>query len=109
MKESTKMIVECIRSIPAGKVASYGAVALMSGYPTGCAGARQVARMLSSLSDSCNLPWWRIVKADGSIAFGPGEGRDLQKKLLLAEGVEFSAADRVDMARFGVDAAQRTR
>jgi methylated-DNA-protein-cysteine methyltransferase-like protein len=93
--ESTMLIVETIRSIPAGKVASYGQVALMAGYPSGAAGARQVARILSSMSRKYDLPWWRVVKKGGFIALPEGEGRELQRQLLEAEGVEFETAVKI--------------
>jgi methylated-DNA-protein-cysteine methyltransferase-like protein len=100
--ESTMMIVECIRSIPPGQVASYGAIAEMSGSPAGAAGARQVARILHSMSRSYNLPWWRIIRQDGSIALGNEDGRDLQSQLLASEGVEFVAPGRIDMNRYSI-------
>jgi len=99
---TTMMIIECIKSIPRGKVASYGGVAEMAGIPAGGSGARQVARILSSMSKSWGLPWWRIVRKDGRIAFGPGESRDLQRQLLETENVVFSEPDRVDMTRSGL-------
>ena len=43
-----------------------------------------------------DLPWHRIVRADGSLAKGLR-----QKELLIAEGVRF-VGDRVDMARFRI-------
>ena len=99
--DSTMMIVECIQSIPAGRVFSYGAIAEMSGNPLGASGARQVARILHSMSRKYGLPWWRVVKKDGAIALGAGEGKDLQRQLLEAEGVEFSASGKIDMRKFG--------
>jgi len=99
--ESTMMIVECIRAVPPGSVASYGGIAEMSGTPAGAAGARQVARILHSMSRNYDLPWWRIVKKDGSIALGDAEGQDLQRQLLESEGIEFGERGRIDMARFG--------
>lgn len=96
------LIIECIRSIPPGRVASYGAVAEMSGSPAGAAGARQVARILHSMSRKYHLPWWRIVKKDGSIALGDAEGQDLQRQLLESEGVEFAIRGKIDMGKFGV-------
>jgi alkylated DNA nucleotide flippase Atl1 len=47
-----------------------------------------------SLSPEPDVPWHRVVRADGSLAKG-----DRQKELLVAEGVRF-VGDRVDMARF---------
>jgi len=99
--DSTMMIVECIQSIPAGRVLSYGAVAEMSGNPLRASGARQVARILHSMSRKYGLPWWRVVKKDGAIALGAGEGKDLQRQLLEAEGVKFSASGKIDMTIFG--------
>lgn len=98
------MIVEFIRSIPPGHVASYGSVAELSGNPAGAAGARQVARILHSMSRTHNLPWWRVVRKDGSIALGDSEGQDLQRQLLESEGVVFLDDGRVDMKRHGLRA-----
>jgi methylated-DNA-protein-cysteine methyltransferase-like protein len=42
-----------------------------------------------------------VIRADGSIALENGGGRELQTALLRAEGVEVSAAGRVDMAKYG--------
>ena len=100
--ESTMMIVEFIRSIPSGRVASYGAIAELSGSPGGALGARQVARILHSMSRSQGLPWWRVVKKDGSIALRDEDGRCLQRELLEAEGVELDASGRVEMARYAI-------
>jgi methylated-DNA-protein-cysteine methyltransferase-like protein len=73
-------------------------VARAAGLPNG---ARQVARVLHSLSGSCSLPWHRIIRADGSIALESGRGREAQIALLRAEGVAVSADGRVDRERYG--------
>jgi len=99
MTECTRRIVDQLRAVPEGKVCSYGGVARKADLP---GGARQVVRVLHSLSEKQGLPWHRIVRRDGSIALGEGEGRELQAALLRAEGVEVSAGGKVDMARFGV-------
>ncbi|MEW6549381.1 MAG: MGMT family protein [Spirochaetota bacterium] len=100
--ESTMAIVELLRALPPGRVISYGAAAEMSGVLPGARGARQVARILSSMSRSYGIPWWRVVRKDGRIALPEGEGRLLQRQLLESEGVEFLEPDRVDMKRFGI-------
>ena len=99
MTDSTLRIIERIKSIPKGKVSSYGNVALAAGLPNG---ARQTVRALHSLSEKFDLPWHRVIRSDGSIALAPGEGRELQTRLLRAEGVEVSAQGKVDMKRFGI-------
>ena len=99
MTDCTRRIVKQILEVPRGRVCSYGIIALKAGLPNG---ARQVVRVLHSLSEKCGLPWHRIIRRDGSIALGEGEGREVQTALLRAEGVEVSAGGKVDMRRFGV-------
>ena len=97
--EQTRRIVDEILAIPKGRVSCYRDIALKAGLPNG---ARQTVRVLHSLSKKHNLPWQRVIRANGSIALREGEGRELQISLLRAEGVEVSAAGRVDMRRFGI-------
>jgi methylated-DNA-protein-cysteine methyltransferase-like protein len=97
MTETTRRIVDSIRSVPPGKVASYRDVARAAGLPNG---ARQVAWTLHSLTDACDLPWQRIIRSDGFIALKSGNGKEVQISLLRAEGVEVSSAGKVDMARY---------
>jgi methylated-DNA-protein-cysteine methyltransferase-like protein len=99
MVESTRRIVEAIKAVPPGRVSSYRDIAFAAGLPNG---ARQVARVLHSMSRSMDLPWHRIIKANGRIAFAPGAGLELQAALLRAEGVEVSIAGSVDLGRFGL-------
>jgi alkylated DNA nucleotide flippase Atl1 len=77
-------VLDRVRSIPAGKVAAYGDVT--PGAP------RHAGRILSA-SHEPDVPWWRVVRADGSLAKG-----HRQKELLRGEGVRFRG-DRVDMAK----------
>ena len=98
MTDATLCIVQAIKVIPRGKVASYGAVARAAGLPNG---ARQTVRVLHSLSEKFDLPWHRVIRSDGSIALARGEGRELQISLLRAEGVDVSPEGRVNMERYG--------
>jgi methylated-DNA-protein-cysteine methyltransferase-like protein len=66
-----------VRSIPRGRVLSYGEVALRAGRP---GGARAVVRALHQLDD---VPWWRVLRSDGTLA--PQVARE-QAQLLAAEG-----------------------
>jgi methylated-DNA-protein-cysteine methyltransferase-like protein len=97
MTDTTLNIIRAIKAIPKGKVSSYGDIALAAGLPNG---ARQTVRVLHSLSEKFDLPWHRVIRSNGSIALGEGEGRELQIELLHAEGVEVSPAGKVDMGRF---------
>jgi methylated-DNA-protein-cysteine methyltransferase related protein len=85
---------ELIRSIPKGKVATYGQIAGMAGDPRG---ARQVVRVLNTQK---NLPWHRALAAGGRITL-PGPGGALQRKLLEAEGVRFNADGTTPLAIYG--------
>jgi methylated-DNA-protein-cysteine methyltransferase-like protein len=66
-------------------VSSYGAIAREAGLANG---ARQVVRVLHSLAEKEKLPWWRVVRADGSIALPASAGRELQIRLLEGEGLQ---------------------
>lgn len=96
--EGTERIRAVLRAIPRGQVASYGLVAELAGQPKG---ARQVVRVLHASSEKDGLPWHRVLRKDGSIALPPGEGFELQRALLEAEGVKVDKPGRVDLARFG--------
>ena len=91
-------VISLIRTIPAGKVATYGQIAAMAGSPRA---ARQVVRVLHSSSEKESLPWHRVINREGRISLGKGDGYELQKALLEDEGVVFGLTDRVDLNRFG--------
>ncbi len=99
MTDITRKIIEQILAVPKGKVSCYRDIALKAGLPNG---ARQTVRVLHSMSEKYNLPWYRIIRSNGSIALAEGEGRELQIKLLRSEGVEVSGNGKIDMGRYGV-------
>ena len=74
-------VLRRIREVPEGFVRSYGDVS--PGAP------RFAGTVLSHTQE--DVPWWRIVRADGSLAKGTR-----QRALLEEEGVPFRG-DRVDM------------
>ena len=77
-------ILAAIRAIPAGEVAGYGEVARRAGLP---GRARLVARLLGQNEDPA-LPWHRVLRSDGRIAFPEGsKGFREQSQRLRAEGV----------------------
>ena len=93
MKESSRRIIEVIRGIPEGQVMSYGEVARRAGVANG---ARMVARLLHSSTKKYDLPWHRVVNSCGKISLD-GDAYQLQRSLLLEEGVKFDQHDRIDM------------
>ena len=81
---STDRILAAVRAIAPGQVAGYGDVARRAGLP---GRARLAARVLSGNEDP-SLPWHRVLRSDGRIAFPEGsEGYLEQSRRLRAEGV----------------------
>lgn len=76
-------MLDRVRGIPEGFVRTYGEVS---------PGAPRFAGAVLFECDEPDLPWWRVVRADGSLAKG-----DRQRRRLVAEGVPFRG-DRVDMS-----------
>lgn len=82
--EAERRILDTVRALPRGRVASYGEIARRAGLPRR---ARLVARVLSHNTDP-DLPWHRVLRADGRIAFPPGStGYREQSARLKREGV----------------------
>lgn len=94
-----RRILEVVRGIPEGRVATYGQVAALAGYP---GHARQVGYALHDLPDGTDVPWQRVINARGEVsARSDGFGREgYQRHLLEEEGVVFDLAGRVDLRRF---------
>jgi len=83
MSRRAEQVLARIRAIPPGFVRSYGDVS---------PGAPRFAGTVLSETDDPHVPWFRVVRADGSLAKG-----ERQRALLEEEGVPFRG-DRVDMA-----------
>jgi len=97
MTDITRKITEQILAVPRGRVSSYGVIARKAGLANG---ARQTVRVLHSLSEKYNLPWYRIIRSDGGIALAEGAGRELQINLLRREGVKVSENGKIDMGKY---------
>jgi alkylated DNA nucleotide flippase Atl1 len=82
-----RRILESVGAIPPGFVMTYGDI-----WPQA---PRLAGRVLATLEDP-ELPWWRVVRSDGSLAVGAR-----QRALLEAEGVPFrpGPSARVDLRR----------
>lgn len=75
-----------VRRIPRGRVATYGQVATLAGFP---GHARQVGYALSALDVDARVPWHRVVNAQGQISVrtGGSGGAIVQRMRLEQEGV----------------------
>jgi len=86
-----------VRDIPEGKVASYGQVAAMAGVPRG---ARQVGYALKQLPADLAIPWHRVVRSSGRLAFDSNSRAFKQQvKRLSMENVVVTKG-RVSMNRY---------
>jgi methylated-DNA-protein-cysteine methyltransferase related protein len=87
-------VYQLVRTIPRGKVTTYGAIAQALGMPHG---ARQIGWAMAVCDDS--VPAHRVVNASGSLS-GHRGGVELRRALLEEEGVEFDAAGRIPLSRY---------
>lgn len=84
MQTFTKEVIAIIKNIPEGKVMTYGQIAGIAGSPRG---ARQVARILHSMSRKHQLPWHRVINAQGKLMIKDEALYNEQKMSLESEGI----------------------
>ncbi len=89
MSPFKKRVIEIVQSVPFGKVVSYSQVAAYAGVPRA---ARQVGWILNGTEGKVDIPWWRVINNEGKITIKGTKynDKDMQKKLLLSEGIEVS-------------------
>lgn len=86
------------KSIPRGRVTTYGALAAAAGFPRA---ARLAGFALKNTPPGMVLPWHRVLNAQGKSSFPPrSKAWREQRRRLEAEGVVFIAG-RVDLRRYG--------
>jgi len=88
-------IWQWVHAIPPGMVATYGQIARLAAYPSH---ARFVGTTLKNLPKGTTLPWYRVLKSTGELAFPPGTNHyRTQRELLAGEGVLLKSG-KVDLA-----------
>ncbi len=93
-------IYEVVKSIPEGKVATYGQVALLAGNSRW---ARVVGYALHVNPEPGTIPCHRVVNREGKVAPGfafGGEG--VQRQLLESEGIVFESDGRIDLEKYSI-------
>lgn len=94
-------IYDMVKSIPKGKVATYGQIAILAGNANL---ARSVGNALHSNPDNSTTPCHRVVTRKGEVAeyyaFG---GPEAQRKLLESEGVTFKENGKIDLKKYGIE------
>ena len=91
-------VYEVVKKVPKGKVTTYGEIAAIIGQPRS---ARQVGWALHANPYEGVVPCHRVINRFGELckgfAFG---GIEIQKQLLLGEGVEVREDYRVDLDKY---------
>lgn len=101
-------VLALVARIPPGRVMTYGQLALLAGQP-GPGGARLAGFVLGSLAGGSQtegdrtgggqVPWQRVINAQGRVSTHKLGFGDMQERLLEAEGVEFDGSGRCDLVR----------
>ena len=98
MAISNKAIYDVVKQIPKGKVATYGQIAKLVGYPSH---ARHVGHALATLDQHSDIPWHRVINAQGKISPRGLDGCDDYQRLLLEEEqVVFNKHGAIALAKF---------
>ena len=93
-----KSVYEFVKTVPAGRVVTYGDVARAIGSPRA---SRQVGWALHGNPYQGIVPCHRVVFKDGSLAPGFAfGGSEAQKAMLVSEGVAFTKDGKVDMTSY---------
>ncbi|MCW8410177.1 MGMT family protein [Legionella sp. PATHC035] len=96
----SKEVLRLIKSIPRGKVVTYGDIARLAGHPQG---ARGVGWLLHSCTQSHNLPWQRVLKSGGKLSFPADSPLYLLQQDLLEKEDIIIADGRVDLKTYSWD------
>ncbi|MFO1463774.1 MAG: MGMT family protein [bacterium] len=89
-------VLAIVRKIPRGKVLTYGQVAALLGLPRA---ARVVGGVLFRLDPGTQVPWQRVLNAQGKLStYRVGCGEE-QRRRLEAEGVAFNREGAIDLKR----------
>lgn len=92
-----EQIYDIVRQIPAGQVATYGQIAKMVERCT----ARMVGYAMAAAPWEADIPWQRVINAQGKISpRRGGQGHILQRTLLESEGVRFDKQARIDFNEY---------
>lgn len=91
------VVLKFVKKIPYGKVTTYGTIATLAGVPRG---ARLVGGVLHFNIDE--TPWHRVINRHGFISTTClDHPKQLQRALLVAEGVEVSSDFMIDLKKYG--------
>lgn len=93
-----KKVYAMCRKIPSGKVATYGQIAFLIGSPRA---ARQIGWALHCCPISEKVPCHRIINRYGKLYKNyMFENSDIQKQLLIEEGIQVDDNNSVDLKKY---------
>ena len=91
-------VLRLVRRIPCGRLATYGQIAALAGFPRR---PRQVGMILKGLPEGTDLPWHRVVNAQGYV---PSKGRwwgaMVQIQRLREEGIDVDDLGNLALAAY---------
>ena len=91
-------ILDIVKQIPKGKVATYGQIAFIAGTQN----PRLVGYALASLKEGTDIPWFRVINSKGKISFPEqNDGFKIQYSLLQNEGIIFDANNGINLKQYG--------
>jgi methylated-DNA-protein-cysteine methyltransferase related protein len=96
-KSYRERVFDIVRAIPAGRIMTYGQIAIIlgEGYT-----ARTVGYVMSG-ADAEDVPWQRVINSQGKCSTARLTiPINLQQELLEAEGVSFSKTGRCDLTQY---------
>lgn len=97
MTHFTEEVINIIKNIPEGKVMTYGQIARLAGSPRA---ARQVVRILHSMSKKHQLPWHRVINAKGQVVIKDEATYQEQVLNLEIEDVELGVNKQIDLEKY---------
>lgn len=97
-QQRREAIFTALAQIPAGRVITYGNLAKLAGMPNG---ARLAGRLMCELPEGTQLPWHRVINAQGKLSMPvDSDGYREQYRRLASEGIVL-VNGRINLARFG--------
>ena len=94
----SERIWRTVLAIPKGKVAAYGQIADLAGLP---GRARLVSKAMSNAPNDLHLPWHRVLRSNGEIAFKAGSAQAEKQKDLLVKDKVAVIKNRVNLTTHG--------
>jgi|SRR3989344_2418574 len=98
MRRFSSQVYEVVKTIPIGKVMSYGQVALYIGLPRA---AQQVGWTLNRMKAVEEIPWWRVVNNQGRVSIKNFRHSAIeQRNLLRKEGIKITEDFDFDIEKY---------